>query len=43
MTMVAGKEIFRDGQMLLVDDRALVSQLAVIRQKLEDAAAEDRR
>jgi 5-methylthioadenosine/S-adenosylhomocysteine deaminase len=39
MTMVAGKEIFRDGQVVTADQLALTSQLVTVRQKLEEAAA----
>jgi 5-methylthioadenosine/S-adenosylhomocysteine deaminase len=39
MTMVAGKEVYRDGQSVAVDDNAFVSRLAAVRQKLEEAVA----
>jgi cytosine/adenosine deaminase-related metal-dependent hydrolase len=37
MTMVAGKEIFRDGQLVAQDEHALLSRLANVRQKVEEA------
>ena len=39
MTMVAGKEVYGEGQPVTVDDNAFVSRLAAVRQKLEDAVA----
>ena len=42
MTMVAGKEIYRDGQVVTADELALTSQLVTVRQKLEDAAGNAR-
>jgi len=38
MTMVAGKEIYRDGQLLVANDHELLSRLGAIREKLEEAA-----
>jgi 5-methylthioadenosine/S-adenosylhomocysteine deaminase len=37
MTMVAGKEVFRDGKVVAADQLALTSQLASVRQKIEEA------
>ena len=42
MTMVAGKEIYRDGQVVTADELALTSQLVTVRQKLEEAAGNAR-
>ena len=42
MTMVAGKEVYRDGEVVAADQRALTSQLVTVRQKLEDAAGNAR-
>ena len=38
MTMVAGKEVYRDGHLVTADELALTSQLVSVRQKLEEAA-----
>ena len=37
MTMVAGKEVFRDGSITTVDQAELSSRLTLVRDKLEDA------
>jgi len=37
MTMVAGKEIYREGQILEVNEKELRQQLAAVRCKLESA------
>jgi cytosine/adenosine deaminase-related metal-dependent hydrolase len=42
MTMVAGKEICRDGQVAGIDANALFPRLAAVRDKLEEAAANAR-
>ena len=38
MAMVAGKEIFREGQLIAQDEHALLSRLATVREKLEAAS-----
>ena len=42
MTMVAGKEFYRDGQVVAADELVLTSQLVTVRQKLEEAAGNAR-
>jgi len=40
LTMVAGQEIYRDGQLIKADEHAFESRLATVRQKLDEAAVQ---